>query len=214
MVIMPTSAPLRSITALMTSVVPWTIASIAAGINALLARHNFILLGLRGQAKSRILRAMISLLDEAMPWLRHDGVPRRVAVSSRFAFSVGDTSAFAPYVRGGTMTQRGEDQRSKFGAGLMGMGQMMTKPYAAGGAYISRMSNYCKPCKYNPKNSTGDDACPFTTLYWDFLDRHSETFKKNHRMSQQIFGLNRLSDLPELKERAKEVLKGLEKGEI
>jgi deoxyribodipyrimidine photolyase-related protein len=51
-------------------------------------------------------------------------------------------------------------------------------------------------------------------LYWDFLDRHSETFKKNHRMSQQIFGLNRLSDLPELKERAKEVLKGLDKGEI
>jgi deoxyribodipyrimidine photolyase-related protein len=93
-------------------------------------------------------------------------------------------------------------------------GAMMTKPYAAGGAYISRMSNYCKPCKYNPKNRTGDDACPFTTLYWDFLDRHSETFKKNHRMSQQIFGLNRLCDLPELKERAKEVLSGLDKGTI
>ena len=93
-------------------------------------------------------------------------------------------------------------------------GAMMTKPYAAGGAYISRMSNYCKPCKYNPKNRTGDDACPFTTLYWDFLDRHGETFKKNHRMSQQIFGLNRLSDLPELKMRAKEVLTGLDKGQI
>jgi deoxyribodipyrimidine photolyase-related protein len=51
-------------------------------------------------------------------------------------------------------------------------------------------------------------------LYWDFLDRHGETFKKNHRMSQQIFGLNRLSDLPELKERAKEVLTGLDKGQI
>jgi deoxyribodipyrimidine photolyase-related protein len=93
-------------------------------------------------------------------------------------------------------------------------GAMMTKPYAAGGAYISRMSNYCKGCKYNPKLRTGDDACPFTTLYWDFLDRHSETFKNNHRMSQQIFGLNRLSDLPELKLRAKEVLKGLDKGTI
>ena len=93
-------------------------------------------------------------------------------------------------------------------------GAMMTKPYAAGGAYISRMSGYCKGCKYNPKLRTGDDACPFTTLYWDFLDRHSETFKKNHRMSQQIFGLNRLSDLPELKLRAKEVLKGLDEGTI
>jgi deoxyribodipyrimidine photolyase-related protein len=93
-------------------------------------------------------------------------------------------------------------------------GQMMTKPYAAGGAYISRMSNYCKPCAYNPKLRTGETACPFTTLYWDFLDRHKETFAKNHRMSQQVFGLNRLSDLPELKERAQEVLEGLQKGKI
>lgn len=93
-------------------------------------------------------------------------------------------------------------------------GQMMTKPYAAGGAYISRMSNYCKPCAYNPKLRTGENACPFTTLYWDFLDRHKENFAKNHRMSQQVFGLNRLSDLPELRERAQEVLKGLEKGLI
>ncbi len=93
-------------------------------------------------------------------------------------------------------------------------GAMMTKPYAAGGAYISRMSNYCKNCEYNPKLRIGDTACPFTTLYWDFLDRHKETFAKNHRMSQQIFGLNRLSDLPELKIRAQEVLSGLEKGTI
>ena len=93
-------------------------------------------------------------------------------------------------------------------------GAMMTKPYAAGGAYISRMSNYCKGCAYNPKLRTGPTACPFTTLYWDFLDRHKETFVKNHRMSQQVFGLNRLSDLPELKERAQEVLQGLSKGDI
>jgi deoxyribodipyrimidine photolyase-related protein len=93
-------------------------------------------------------------------------------------------------------------------------GQMMTKPYAAGGAYISRMSNYCKGCTYNPKLRVGDTACPFTTLYWDFLDRHKESFAKNHRMSQQVFGLNRLSDLPELKIRAQEVLEGLEAGTI
>ena len=93
-------------------------------------------------------------------------------------------------------------------------GAMMTKLYAAGGAYISRMSNYCKPCVYNPKLRTGESACPFTTLYWDFLDRHKETFAKNHRMSQQVFGLKRLSDLSELKERAQEVLEGLSEGLI
>ena len=93
-------------------------------------------------------------------------------------------------------------------------GAMMSKPYAAGGAYISRMGSYCKSCVYDPKLRVGDTACPFTTLYWDFLDRHKETFVKNHRMSQQVNGLKRLSDLDELGVRAEQVLKGLDKGVI
>jgi deoxyribodipyrimidine photolyase-related protein len=93
-------------------------------------------------------------------------------------------------------------------------GKLMTKPYAAGGAYLNRMTQHCKGCAYDPKKRVGDDACPFTTLYWDFLDRHKETFAKNHRMSQQIGGLGRLSDLPELKQRAQQVLHGLDTGTI
>ena len=93
-------------------------------------------------------------------------------------------------------------------------GRLMTKPYAAGGAYISRMTQYCKGCAYDPKLRVGERACPFTTLYWDFLDRHRETFAKNHRMGQQLMGLNRLSDMPELRERAAQVLAGLETGQI
>jgi deoxyribodipyrimidine photolyase-related protein len=93
-------------------------------------------------------------------------------------------------------------------------GQLMTKPYAAGGAYISRMTEYCKGCEYDPKKRTGDDACPFTTLYWDFLDRHSDEFVKNHRMSQQVHGLKRLGDLDGLRQRAQTVLVGLEQGTI
>jgi len=93
-------------------------------------------------------------------------------------------------------------------------GIMMTKPYAAGGAYISRMTQYCKGCKYDPKLRVGEDACPFTTLYWDFLDRHKEEFVKNHRMSQQVHGLKKLSDLDELKVRAGQVITGLSKGRI
>ena len=93
-------------------------------------------------------------------------------------------------------------------------GAMMSKPYAAGGAYISRMGSFCKSCVYDPKLRVGDTACPFTTLYWDFLDRHKETFVKNHRMSQQVNGLKRLSDLEELGVRAQQVLEGLDKGLI
>jgi deoxyribodipyrimidine photolyase-related protein len=93
-------------------------------------------------------------------------------------------------------------------------GEMMTKPYAAGGAYISRMSDYCKGCIYDPKKRTGDSACPFTTLYWHFLDRNRAEFAGNHRMAQQLAGINRLSDLEETRDRAQEVLQGLEAGKI
>lgn len=93
-------------------------------------------------------------------------------------------------------------------------GVMMTKPYAAGGAYISKMSNYCKGCVYDPKLRTTDAACPFTTLYWDFLDRNIEEFKGNHRMAQQLFGINRLKDMDQVRQRAKAVLTGLDNGLI
>jgi deoxyribodipyrimidine photolyase-related protein len=93
-------------------------------------------------------------------------------------------------------------------------GAMMTKPYAAGGAYISRMSNYCKSCSFDPKKRVGQDACPFTTLYWNFLAEHREEFSKNHRMFQQLSGLTRLSDLDEVRQRAAQVLAGLEAGTL
>jgi deoxyribodipyrimidine photolyase-related protein len=93
-------------------------------------------------------------------------------------------------------------------------GKMMTKPYAAGGAYISKMGQYCGECPYNPKLRVGDTACPFTTLYWDFMDRHQDKFATNHRMRQQYFGLNKLSDLPQVRKRAQEVLDGLSAGTI
>ena len=93
-------------------------------------------------------------------------------------------------------------------------GVMMTKPYAAGGAYISRMTNYCKGCFFDPKKRTGDDACPFTTLYWDFLDRNRERFARNHRIAQQVRGLDRLDDLEGVRNRADEILKKLTKGTL
>lgn len=93
-------------------------------------------------------------------------------------------------------------------------GMMATKPYASGGAYINKMGDSCKGCRYNPKKRTGDDACPFTTLYWDFLARNAEAFTGNHRMGQQLAGMRRLSDLDAVRERAAEVLLALDDGTL
>jgi deoxyribodipyrimidine photolyase-related protein len=72
-------------------------------------------------------------------------------------------------------------------------GLMASKPYIASGKYIDRMSNHCKGCKFNPAESTGDQACPFTTLYWDYLNKHSDTLAKNPRMLMQLKNLHRLT---------------------
>ena len=93
-------------------------------------------------------------------------------------------------------------------------GQMMTKPYISGGSYISKMSNYCKGCAYDPKLRTGETACPFTNLYWNFLSENQERFARNHRMFQQLNGLRRLKDLAEVKKESGRILDGLSKGII
>jgi deoxyribodipyrimidine photolyase-related protein len=77
-------------------------------------------------------------------------------------------------------------------------GLMASKPYVASGKYIHRMSNYCEGCRFDPGKSTGDDACPFTTLYWDFLLRHEHFLAKNQRMAMQLKNLARL-DAPKRK---------------
>jgi len=71
-------------------------------------------------------------------------------------------------------------------------GVMSSKPYAATGRYIQRMSNYCVACRFDPARSLGDGACPFTTLYWDFLMRHEKLLRANRRMGFQVRNLGRL----------------------
>jgi deoxyribodipyrimidine photolyase-related protein len=77
-------------------------------------------------------------------------------------------------------------------------GQMSTKPYAAGGAYINRMSNLCKGCEFDPKIRVGENACPVTAGYWDFIGRNLDEFSKNHRMFQSVSGYKRLGDSKEI----------------
>jgi deoxyribodipyrimidine photolyase-related protein len=74
-------------------------------------------------------------------------------------------------------------------------GLMATKPYAAGGAYIDRMSDFCGGCAYDPKVRVGERACPYTAGYWTFLDRNRDRLAHNQRMRQPLRGLDRLSDL-------------------
>ena len=84
-------------------------------------------------------------------------------------------------------------------------GVMASKPYVATGKYIQRMSNYCSGCRFDPSKATGDNACPFTTLYWDYLARHKQTLSRNNRMTMQLKNLERKdpSELQEIKKQAK-----------
>jgi deoxyribodipyrimidine photolyase-related protein len=65
-------------------------------------------------------------------------------------------------------------------------GLLASKPYAASGAYIDRMSDYCGGCRYKVKLKAGPDACPFNYLYWDFVARHRERIKGNPRMARIV----------------------------
>lgn len=73
-------------------------------------------------------------------------------------------------------------------------GLLGSKPYAASGAYISRMSDYCENCRYDVKRKTGEGACPFNALYWDFLDRNAEKLFGNHRLAQPYATWRRMSE--------------------
>jgi deoxyribodipyrimidine photolyase-related protein len=75
-------------------------------------------------------------------------------------------------------------QTNVLGMGLYADGGLLaSKPYAASGSYINRMSTYCKGCRYNVKQRSGPQACPFNALYWDFLARHLESLGRNPRMA-------------------------------
>jgi deoxyribodipyrimidine photolyase-related protein len=92
-------------------------------------------------------------------------------------------------------------------------GFMATKPYAAGSGYISRMSNYCAGCRYQPEVKTGPEACPFNYLYWDFYARHEKRFARNPRVGMALKTLAKKApaERKAIADSARDFLRGLEK---
>ncbi|MAI08722.1 MAG: cryptochrome/photolyase family protein [Magnetococcales bacterium] len=73
-------------------------------------------------------------------------------------------------------------------------GYLASKPYAASGTYINKMSNYCANCKYSVNQKNGEKACPFNYLYWDFLARNREKLKNNHRIGMMYKTYDRMPE--------------------
>lgn len=92
-------------------------------------------------------------------------------------------------------------------------GRFTSKPYIASGAYIKRMSNYCDGCRYRPDQRSGDGACPFTVLYWRFLDHHEKQLAANPRTALMARNLSRLSadERSDIRETAGQMLRGLDR---
>ncbi len=95
-------------------------------------------------------------------------------------------------------------------------GIMGSKPYAASGAYINRMSDYCGSCAYDPKQSVGPEACPFNALYWDFMARHAVRLNGNPRMAMPLRTLERMepAKIAALRAQAAGFLEAMDRDEL
>lgn len=91
-------------------------------------------------------------------------------------------------------------------------GILATKPYVSSGSYINKMSNYCSSCHYSVKDKFGDKACPFNTLYWNFLDEKKEYFAKNQRMGMMMNMLKKMNpeELYKIKVKANEIISNID----
>ena len=91
-------------------------------------------------------------------------------------------------------------------------GLLASKPYAASGAYIARMSDYCKGCAYDVKARTGERACPFNALYWDFMSRHRSALANNPRIAQiyRVYDAFAAAEKDAISSRAAHILQNLD----
>jgi len=166
-----------------------------------------------GQTDMACLSASLRSVEEHA-WTHH--IPRLIVMGALCLMAGVDPQGLVDWMR--TRFVDAADwvmQPNVVGMALYADGGLLaTKPYAAGGAYISKMSDHCRGCRYDPKQRTGPTACPYTTLYWDFLDRHQDDLAGNHRMSRQLAAARQRPDLAEIRLRATEVLAALDEGTL
>lgn len=95
-------------------------------------------------------------------------------------------------------------------------GVMASKPYAASGKYIQKMSNFCKSCAYNPGEVVGEKACPFNSLYWNFIDQHQDRLKNNTRLHYAYLNWDKMDHEKKtaILFKATEVLSALDSGKL
>ncbi len=171
--------------------------------------------GFHGPARSgmRCLQTTLDAIEER-GWVHHI---QRLMILANFANLYGA----APASLLDWMRERFVDAAdwvmvpNVIGMGLWADGGLMaTKPYVSGGAYVNRMSDYCNGCRFRPSSRSGEDACPFTVLYWDFLDRHRDLLSTNHRLARQYGTLDRLGDLDELRQAATGIIDACGSGDL
>ena len=101
--------------------------------------------------------------------------------------------------------------------GQYGHGVFATKPYVSSANYVDKMSDYCGDCRYYKTKDTGERACPFNALYWDFLDRNEETLRSNHRMGlmySHVDDKQESGEMAEIRERVTELREQAAAGEL
>jgi deoxyribodipyrimidine photolyase-related protein len=191
----------------------WTQGPEYKNLNALNATRPLPPLFTSGSTAMNCVSQVLGDID-TYGWTHH--IPRLMVLGN-----LGLISGINPIVLMDWMSERFVDAAewvmapNVIGMALYGDGGVMaTKPYAAGGAYIDKMSDFCKDCVFDRKARTGPQACPFTTLYWHFLDRHHDQLRQNHRMARQVAAAGKLSDVEAVRIRAHEVLDRLDRGAL
>lgn len=170
----------------------WTFMPKYKSLNALGAKRPLPNLYWGGETKMQCMQHVVKQTEEEA----HSHHIQRLMITGNFALIAGlDPAEVCEwYLAVYADAYEWVELPNTLGMALFADGGIVgTKPYAASGAYINRMSNFCKTCEYNVKDKTGEKACPFNYLYWDFLMRHESKFRQNNRMKMILTHLDRMT---------------------